>query len=39
MRLTDLETTIELLVEANTNVDGARDRIAARYSDPKISDH
>lgn len=32
MRLTDLETTIELLVEANANVDGARDRIAARYA-------
>lgn len=32
MRLTDLETTIELLVEANSNVDGARDRVAARHS-------
>ena len=32
MRLTDLETTIELLVEANSNVDGARDRLAARHS-------
>lgn len=31
MRLTDLETTIELLVEANANVDGARDRVAGRY--------
>lgn len=32
MRLTDLETTIELLVEAHANVDGARDRVAARHS-------
>lgn len=31
MRLTDLETTIELLVEANANVDGARDRVAIRH--------
>lgn len=32
MRLTDLQTTIELLVEANVNIDGARDRVAARHS-------
>lgn len=32
MRLTDLQTTIELLVEAHANVDGARDRVAARHS-------
>lgn len=32
MRLTDLQTTIELLIEANVNIDGARDRLAARHS-------
>lgn len=30
VRLTDLETTIELLVEAHANVDGARERVAIR---------
>lgn len=30
MRLTDLRLTVELLVEADDNSDGARDRVAAR---------
>lgn len=31
MRLLDLRLTVELLVEANANVDGARDRVAAHH--------
>ncbi len=30
LRLTDLSLTVDLMVEASTNTDGARDRIAAR---------
>jgi len=31
MRLLDLRLTVEVLVEAVANVDGARDRVAARH--------
>lgn len=31
MRLLDLRLTVEVLVEAASNVDGARDRVAARH--------
>ncbi|MDW9921185.1 LysR family transcriptional regulator [Sinorhizobium meliloti] len=30
MRLTDLQLTVDLLVDASVNQDGARDRVAAR---------